>query len=176
MSWLDELNTGADEPALIAELRACCAAGSWLDAMLSGRPYSGDGPLLAASDSAILRLDDAGLAQALAAHPRIGERSNATQTVEAAWSSQEQSGLSGADADRHAQIAAANVEYENRFGQVYLVCATGLFAEQLLALCRDRLGNDVSTERGVVISELAKIVRIRLARLLYPDVTARRTE
>ena len=74
--------------------------------------------------------------------------------------------MSGADAAARAEMADANQRYEAQFGQVYLVCATGLSAEALLAICIQRLGNDAATERAVVLGELAKIVRIRLGKLM----------
>ncbi len=82
------------------------------------------------------------------------------------WSKQEQSGLADADVAVRTQLAEANRRYEQRFGQVYLVCATGRSAEELLELCRRRLHNDPDTERGVVLGELAKINRLRLHKLL----------
>jgi 2-oxo-4-hydroxy-4-carboxy-5-ureidoimidazoline decarboxylase len=143
-----------------AGLRACCAADSWVTALLDAQPYASEDELAAASDAATAALDEAGLAQALAGHPRIGER------AESAWSRQEQSGMADADARIRAELAAANAEYERRFGHVYLVCASGRSAAELLAVCRARLGNDPATERGVVLDELAKINRLRLTKLV----------
>lgn len=141
-------------------LRRCCAADAWVGAVHAGQPYPSDEALFKTSDSATAELDEAGLAQALAGHPRIGER------AESAWSRQEQSGVADADARLRAELAEANAEYERRFGHVYLVCASGRSAAELLAVCRARLGNDPDTERGVVLDELAKINRLRLAKLL----------
>ena len=151
-----------DLPAdrLRAELAGCCAARSWLDALLAGRPYTEPEELLALSDKAIAELTDAGLAEALAAHPRIGER------TDDARSRQEQAGVASADAGLHAELAAANAAYEQRFGQVYLVCATGRSAQELLDICRSRLANDPAAERTIVLAELAKITRLRLAKLV----------
>ena len=84
------------------------------------------------------------------------------------WSRQEQSGVRAGTAAVLEQVAVANAEYEHRFGHVYLVCATGKSADELLAICRSRLRNDPVTEEGVVRTELAKITRIRLGRLLRP--------
>jgi 2-oxo-4-hydroxy-4-carboxy-5-ureidoimidazoline decarboxylase len=148
-----------------AQLRACCAATAWIEAMVAGRPYPDEAALAAASDTATAALDDTGLGQALAGHPRIGER------AAGAWSRREQSGMAAADADVRTAIAAANAEYEQRFGHVYLVCATGRDAAELLAICRARLGNSAETERGVVLGELAAINRLRLAKLLHPEET-----
>jgi 2-oxo-4-hydroxy-4-carboxy-5-ureidoimidazoline decarboxylase len=151
-----------DDVLTEAGLRQCCAADAWVAAIVAGRPYPDEDALWTASDKATQELDDDGLAQALAGHPRIGER------VHGGWSSQEQSGVSGAGDDVRAQLAAANAEYEQRFGQVYLVCATGKSADELLAICRARLANDPDAERGVVRDELAKINRLRLQKLVGP--------
>jgi 2-oxo-4-hydroxy-4-carboxy-5-ureidoimidazoline decarboxylase len=109
----------------------------------------------------VARLAPADLEQALAGHPRIGEGRTAGH-----WSRREQAGVHGADPATIQALADGNEAYERRFGHIYLVCATGRSAGQLLALLRERLGNDPGTEWGVVRRELAKINRIRLARLL----------
>jgi len=160
---LELLNSAPDDEALRAELAACCTAGSWVSALAAGRPFADRDELFAASDAAIAELTEAGLAEALAAHPRIGERTTAE------WSRQEQSGMGSASAELRADLAAANAAYEQRFSQVYLVCATGKTAEELLDSCRSRLGNDPTTERAVVLAELAKISRLRLGKLLDPE-------
>jgi 2-oxo-4-hydroxy-4-carboxy-5-ureidoimidazoline decarboxylase len=168
--WLVALNQAVPPDAgLLEELRACCAAESWRHDILAARPFDDEESLLHASDAAITRLDAAGLAQALAAHPRIGEVPAQANRTEAAWSHSEQSGMAGADAALRDQLAEANRRYEDKFDHVYLVCATGRSAEQLLATCLSRLGNDDATERAVVLGELAKIVQIRLGRLLHPE-------
>jgi 2-oxo-4-hydroxy-4-carboxy-5-ureidoimidazoline decarboxylase len=143
-------------------LAACCAAPTWIAAIAAGAPYPSEEALFAASDAATFALDEDGLAAALAAHPRIGER---RPGAEAAWSQQEQAGMTAADAALRDQMANANRDYEQRFGHVYLVCATGLSAQQLLDVCQRRLANDPTAERTVVLGELAKIARLRLARL-----------
>ena len=145
----------ADQAATV--LRACCAAPAWIDAMSTARPYADVDSLYARSERATMSLDDSGFAAALAAHPRIGERSRST------WSRQEQAGVQD---DLRAELEAANLEYEQHFGHVYLVCATGRSGAELLAICRERLGNDPATERQVALGELAKISRIRLDKLM----------
>ena len=80
-------------------------------------------------------------------------------------------GVAGAGDDLKRQLAAANAAYEQRFGHVYLVCATGRSAAELLAVCQARLGNDPAAERGVVLGELAKISRLRLAKLLDQEAS-----
>ena len=153
---------------LRAALHSCCAAKTWVERMVAGRPYRSEAALYAASDHATLTLDDDGLAQALAGHPRIGDRAPAHggDRRSAAWSRGEQAGVGSADAGLLDELVAANAEYERRFGHVYLVCASGRSAAELLAICRSRLENDVEAERDVVLGELAKINQLRLGKLL----------
>lgn len=162
---LDWFNA-APAAELLAALRACCAADSWGASVAAGRPYPGEDALYAASAAATAALDAAGLGQALAGHPRIGERPVAHG---GAWSRQEQAGVAGAAEGILGQLAAANAAYERRFGHVYLVCATGKDAPELLGICRSRLANDPATERGVVLGELAQINALRLRKLLQQE-------
>ena len=164
-SWLVTLNDGAGDGNVAEALFACCSSPRWIEQVLAGRPYPDEESLLASSDAAIAALDDSALAEALAGHPRIGA---APAGAAHEWSRREQSGVATAPAGVLAEVAAANAEYERRFGHVYLVCATGKSADELLAICRSRLANDPVTEDGVVRAELAKITRIRLGRLLRP--------
>jgi 2-oxo-4-hydroxy-4-carboxy-5-ureidoimidazoline decarboxylase len=163
-SWLMGLNEGAADAQSAKGLAACCSSRDWVDGILGQRPFADAEALLAASDAAVAALDEAGLADALAGHPRIGERPGGTSGD---WSRQEQSGVASAAAGVLEEIATANAAYERRFGQVYLVCATGKSADELLAICRSRLTNDPVAEERVVRAELAKITRIRLGRLLH---------
>ncbi|NUS08957.1 MAG: 2-oxo-4-hydroxy-4-carboxy-5-ureidoimidazoline decarboxylase, partial [Nonomuraea sp.] len=118
-----------------------------------------------AAEAAVRALEWPDVLEALSAHPRIGERA-AGEGRESRWSRQEQSGVPD---DLRAALAAGNRAYEQRFGHVYLVCATGLSGSELLARLRARLGNDEETERGVVRDELAKITRLRLGKLMEEE-------
>lgn len=130
--------------------------------MAGARPYADAAALFEASDDAVAAMNDADLRQALHGHPRIGDR-----RVEAgSLSSEEQAGVRGADDSLRQALDTGNAEYERRFGHIYLACATGRSASELLAFLRERLGNDPGTEWSVVASELAKINRIRLRKLL----------
>ncbi|GAA0809788.1 2-oxo-4-hydroxy-4-carboxy-5-ureidoimidazoline decarboxylase [Spirilliplanes yamanashiensis] len=146
------------------ELLACCAAPAWAAAVAAGRPYPSTAALLAAADAAARDLSWADVEQALAAHPRIGERP-AGDSREAAWSRREQ-GAADAGAAMAAALAEANRAYEEKFGRVFLIFASGRTADELLAAARERLGNDERTERAVVAGELRKIALLRLERLI----------
>jgi 2-oxo-4-hydroxy-4-carboxy-5-ureidoimidazoline decarboxylase len=158
----------ARDEELRDRLRSCCAAQAWVEEMVEGRPYRSEAALYAASDRATAELDARGLDEALAGHPRIGDAAPAhgSDGRSAAWSRGEQADVATAGADVLGELAAANASYEQRFGHVYLVCASGRSAAELLAVCRARLDNDPETERGVVLTELAKINRLRLAKML----------
>jgi 2-oxo-4-hydroxy-4-carboxy-5-ureidoimidazoline decarboxylase len=149
------------EPDLLTALSACCASSRWAKAMTAARPYAGLEGLLEASDDAVRELAPTDLDEALAGHPRIGDR-----TTHGSWSASEQSGMSAADAGLQQRIADGNRAYEEKFGHVYLVCATGKSADELHAILAARLGNDAETEHAVTKTELAKINRLRLVKLL----------
>jgi 2-oxo-4-hydroxy-4-carboxy-5-ureidoimidazoline decarboxylase len=140
------------------ELLACCASRRWARELLARRPYADLAGLRAVSARVLVELTWADVEEALAAHPRIGERA-AGQDREAAWSREEQAG-----AEVGEDLVAGNQVYEERFGHVFLIHATGLSAETMLTTLRARLGNDQETERQVVRAELGKIVDLRLGK------------
>jgi 2-oxo-4-hydroxy-4-carboxy-5-ureidoimidazoline decarboxylase len=150
-----------------AELLACCNSTAWAQQMAAGRPYASLEAVLRHSDAAVASLTAADLADALAGHPRIGERAAAQVSASsAAWSGREQAGVRAAGQDTIDALALANADYEDRFGHIYLVCAAGRSGPELLSLLRTRLLNDPETEWLVVRAELQKINQIRLRGLL----------
>jgi 2-oxo-4-hydroxy-4-carboxy-5-ureidoimidazoline decarboxylase len=142
------------------DLRACCAAPAWVAAMTAGRPHAGRAAVLAAADAATRALSWEDVLVALEAHPRIGERA-AGVSREARWSRQEQAAVSPDEA-----LVDANRAYEEKFGHVFLIFASGRGTGEILSAARERLHNDVETERAVVVEELRRIVRLRLERML----------
>jgi 2-oxo-4-hydroxy-4-carboxy-5-ureidoimidazoline decarboxylase len=160
---LDELNT-ASAAELRPQLLACADVPAWADALLAARPYADRGELEATADKAAREFTPADVDRALAAHPRIGERAEGS-SAEAAWSRAEQSAVSR-DADVEQALAQGNRAYEERFGRVFLICATGLSAPEILSALRGRLGHDDVTEQAVVADELRKIALLRLGKVL----------
>jgi len=156
---LDRFNGLAPEAAEEA-LLACCASPAWAARVVAGRPYPTAADLVVAGVGAYDELGWADLRQALAAHPRIGQRP-AGDGDEAAWSRREQAGVEGSAGE----LAEVNDAYERRFGHLFLIFASGKSAEDVLAAARGRLRNDDDTERTVVRGELRKIVELRLERL-----------
>ncbi|MGN6754478.1 MAG: 2-oxo-4-hydroxy-4-carboxy-5-ureidoimidazoline decarboxylase [Intrasporangium sp.] len=163
MIALDRINHVEDD-VLTKTLLACCDVPSWADAVREGRPYADVESLLAVANAAARRFTPAEVDRALAAHPRIGERAKGAGT-EAAWSREEQSTVSR-DEQTQQDLLEGNRAYEKRFGRVFLICATGLSGEQILASLRERLGNDDATEAAVVAEELRKIALLRLRKVV----------
>jgi 2-oxo-4-hydroxy-4-carboxy-5-ureidoimidazoline decarboxylase len=159
---LDRLNL-AEAAEAERELLACCASRRWADELLARRPYPDLARLRGVSETVIGELSWDDILQALAAHPRIGERA-AGAGREAAWSRAEQAGAGAATTETQEDLVVGNVAYEERFGYVFLICATGLSAEAMLFALRERLGNDPDSEREVVRVELNKIVDLRLGK------------
>ncbi|MGP8000246.1 MAG: 2-oxo-4-hydroxy-4-carboxy-5-ureidoimidazoline decarboxylase [Streptosporangiaceae bacterium] len=149
--------------AATAALRPCCAATRWASQLVAGRPYRTLGALGAASDTAIAALDWPDIEEALAAHPRIGDRPDGPGR-EAAWSRREQAGTSAAGPGARAALRSATGEYEARFGHVFLICATGLRVSDMLIALHGRLGHDPAAEREAVRDELRKITALRLGK------------
>jgi 2-oxo-4-hydroxy-4-carboxy-5-ureidoimidazoline decarboxylase len=165
----DELARFNNLPAAAAReaLLDCCSSPAWAERMLSGRPYSSAKDAVRQSSAIVARLSQPDLEAALAGHPRIGQRPGGDGSARsAAWSQREQSGVSGSDEQTARELAESNVEYEQRFGHIYLVSAAGRTGPQLLALLRARLRNSQATEWQVVRTELQKIIEIRLRDLL----------
>ena len=142
-----------------------CSSTIWARRVLAGAPFSDVDALLDRADRVLAELADGEIDAALDGHPRIGAK------VDNASSAREQAAVVAADDTVKAQLAAKNAEYDDKFGYVYLVCASGRSAEELLAILTDRLHNDPDTERRVMRSELGKINRLRLERLLSEPAT-----
>ncbi|CAG7591270.1 2-oxo-4-hydroxy-4-carboxy-5-ureidoimidazoline decarboxylase [Rhodococcus opacus] len=138
----------------------CCSSTVWAQRMAAGRPFPSADALYTAAENVLGDLRESEIDAALAGHPRIGDRADNPS------SAREQSAVAAADDDVRARLRAGNEEYEQKFGHVYLVCASGRSAHELLGVLRDRLGNDSVTERKILRTELAAINRIRLERLL----------
>jgi 2-oxo-4-hydroxy-4-carboxy-5-ureidoimidazoline decarboxylase len=137
-----------------------CSSTIWARRVLAGAPFRDVDALLDRADRVLAELPDAELDAALDGHPRIGAK------VDNASSAREQARVTEADDGVKAELAAKNHDYDEKFGYVYLVCASGRSAEELLEILTERLDNDADTERRVMRSELAKINRLRLERLL----------
>jgi 2-oxo-4-hydroxy-4-carboxy-5-ureidoimidazoline decarboxylase len=142
-------------------LADCLAVPRWVDTVLTERPYASRSDLLTSAEEVAAELSPDEIHAGMAGHPRIGERKAGD-----GFASAEQSGV---DSSLTGRLAEANRRYEERFGHIYLVFASGRTGEELLAILEERLGNDPVTELGVVNTELARITIRRLGQLVSDD-------
>jgi 2-oxo-4-hydroxy-4-carboxy-5-ureidoimidazoline decarboxylase len=146
-------------------LGVCCGSTRWVESMIARRPFGSTGRLLAAADEVWRALSPDDWREAFSHHPKIGDR-DLRQTRFASTrhlSEREQSGVAGAPDDVVEQLAEANREYEDRFGYIFIVCATGRSAAEMLVLLRSRLVNDPASEIQIASGEQAKITALRLS-------------
>lgn len=153
-------------------LAACCGATRWVDGMLARRPFGDIRTLLAAADDVWSAMDPSDWREAFEHHPRLGESRSAEPQGERerSWSAGEQAGMRDAASSDRTALAAANAAYEQRFGYICIICATGLGASEILRLTRERLANDPEDELAIAAEEQRKITRLRLLKLFHePD-------
>jgi OHCU decarboxylase len=148
-----------------AELLACCSSPRWAAAVAALRPFRDLDQLQEAADEAWWALDEGDWFDAIAAHPRIGERAVGGGAHER-WSAAEQADAQRAEQAVRDEIARLNVDYELRFGHVFLICASGRSGEEILAELRRRLDHAPETELRTAAEEQAKITRLRLGQLV----------
>jgi len=167
MDALKRLDALASAEALAAFLR-CCGSRRWAEAMERGRPYPSEAGLLEAAERAFDTLGSEDWLEAFSHHPRIGDRGAlaARFAATAAWSASEQKSVAGAGEDVLDALLGGNREYEARFGHIFIVCATGRSAPEMLELLRARLSNEPEAELEIAAGEQRKITAIRLAKLL----------
>lgn len=161
MTTLDRFNVLPQAEA-VEELLTVCHSARWATAVADGRPFADVPSVQRVADDVWQSLDPSDWLEALAGHPRIGERGGSSQTS----SEREQAGMADADAEVRAALAEGNRDYEQRFSHVFLISAAGRGPEDILANLRSRLGNDATTELRVAADEHRRITRLRLGILL----------
>lgn len=164
---LERLNQAAEKTAE-ADFINCCGSQTWARKMTGARPFADVAELIKQAEQIWLNLELKDWLEAFAAHPQIGARKVAShQSVQAAeWSNAEQSGTQTAADVLRDELEKANRLYEEKFGFIFIVCATGKSAEEMLDLCRRRLQNDADSEVRIAADEQRKITEIRLKKLL----------
>lgn len=168
---IDELNALSDARATDV-LTACCGAHRWVAAMVARRPFASVDDAIHAANDLWRNTTETDWREAFEHHPRIGESRSARADGQraAVWSAGEQSRAAAADDDVKRRLADVNAEYEARFGHIYIVCAAGRPADELLDVARSRLHNDPAAELRVAAEEQRKITELRL-RKLFSEAT-----
>lgn len=164
---LERWNGLPDEEA-VREILGCCGSRRWARALANLRPFASEVALAEKADEVWWQLDPADWGEAFASHPRIGEKKAPVSATEksAQWSSEEQSGVAKAREDIQARLQSGNQKYEERFGRIYIVCATGKSAEEMLAILDRRLDNDEASELREAAEQQRQITQLRLRKWL----------
>ncbi len=165
MSALEAWNRLTHAEAIDAVL-PCNGSRAWAAAMAQARPFAGPDSVLAAADGIWRALPVHDWYEAFASHPRIGERHARSATEQSLqWSAAEQSAAQPDAADQ-AALVEGNRAYEAKFGRVFLVCATGKSAAEMLAILQRRLHNDAQTELLEAAEQQRRIMQLRLRKWL----------
>lgn len=164
LEWLNALTLDDAEATFLD----CCGSRAWARRMVAARPFPMLEDLFQTAADVWRSLSTADHLEAFAAHPMIGSKKAASsQDMQTAnWSAGEQAGVDSAAKSVRYELANANSLYEEKFGFIFIVYASGKTAEEMLAICRARLGNSVETELAIAAEEQRKITEIRLSKLL----------
>jgi 2-oxo-4-hydroxy-4-carboxy-5-ureidoimidazoline decarboxylase len=160
------------DPATAArEALPCCGSQAWAAALASRRPIADEASLINASTSIWLTLPEEAWQEAFDSHPRIGQTHAKTSATEESlrWSSQEQREALTEDASTRYALQEANHRYEQKFGRIFIVCATGKTSAEMLNILEKRMKNDAATELREAAEQQRQITALRLHRWLGSD-------
>jgi OHCU decarboxylase len=161
---LNALEAGAAE----SELLKCCGSNSWARRMVAERPFLSLNQLLERADQTWWSLGPRDWLEAFHSHPKIGEKKAAAPTSDQSkrWSEAEQAAVNSATSETLQTLATLNREYEEKFGFIFIVCASGKSPDQLLSILKERLANTADEEPRNAAAEQAKITQLRLKKLI----------
>ena len=164
LQWLNSLPAAA----ATTQLLQCCGSKRWATQMAGARPYENFADVIAHANEIWWSLDRDDWLEAFRSHPKIGEKKSAGTVFAQAqtWSGQEQAGINAASAGTSDALATLNHDYEQRFGYIFIICATGKTSTEMLAALRQRLEHDPEEELPIAAAEQSKITELRLKKLL----------
>lgn len=167
LAWLNGLNASAAS----SELQRCCGSLRWAEQLAARRPFESMDELLRQADDVWWHLSETDWKEAFAQHPKIGDIGSLRKKFAATahWASNEQAGATNASDDVVKALSDGNTQYEEKFGYIFIVCATGKSAGEMLQLLRQRLHNPPEKEIRIAAQEQAAITRLRLQKLLNPE-------
>ena len=163
---LAELNQGNSEQARI-ELLKCCGSSKWVNNIIAVRPFSSKDQLYALAEKIWLELGKDEYLEAFAAHTKICESKAPVKAKNTEnWTRKEQAGMLNAADPLKLELEKLNRKYEKKFGYIFIICATGKSAGEMLDLLQQRLGNIPLIELRIAASEQNKITNLRLKKML----------
>ncbi len=150
------------------ELFKCCGSINWAKKLSQERPFKNLHDLVATSDEVWQKSSKADGLEAFTHHPKIGDLKNLEKKFASTkeWAGGEQAAVNVATQIVLQALAKGNEDYEKKFGFIFIVCASGKSAEEMLALLNERMGNDKETEIKIAMAEQNKITKIRLKKLV----------
>ncbi len=150
------------------ELRKCCGCAEWTTRMTTARPFDSVDQLLKTAEQLWWSLEPGQWLEAFHSHPKIGEQKAAAALSADAqkWSENEQSGIRDSAPETIDALARLNREYEQKFGYIFIICASGKSSEEMLSSLRARLENEPHEELRIAAAEQAKITDLRLRKLI----------
>jgi 2-oxo-4-hydroxy-4-carboxy-5-ureidoimidazoline decarboxylase len=156
------------DPTLAAsEILPCCGSQAWAAEMAARRPFADENYLRVTSDAVWLGLPEAAWQEAFDSHPRIGEqKAKAATDASLSWSASEQSTAMTPDEAAKLALAEGNRRYEAKFGRIFIVCASGKSATEILALLEKRMHYAPAVELHEAAEQQRQITQLRLARWL----------
>jgi 2-oxo-4-hydroxy-4-carboxy-5-ureidoimidazoline decarboxylase len=163
---IKSINEQSDD-AVAEMFRKCCGSDTWVGKMVAARPFASAEALFEKSDRAFSELDRADWMDAFAAHPKIGDIKSLKEKYGStkSWAQNEQSGAQGISDETAHDLASSNEKYLQKYGYIFIVCATGKSADEMLGLLKQRLNNDAEKELPIAAAEQKKITHLRLEKL-----------
>ena len=164
---IEELNNLESE-SVIAEFTKCCGAHNWVDRMQAALPFEDQDELLEKAEEFWIDSSESDWLEAFEHHPKIGDVNSLSKkfadTKE--WAGEEQKQVGSATMEVIDQLAQLNIDYESKFGFIFIVCATGKSAKEMLEILQSRIVNDYQSELRIAMEEQQKITLLRLKKLL----------
>jgi OHCU decarboxylase len=164
LAWLNSLPPKEAAKAFVQ----CCGSKRWAGEMVKGRPYASFETLIARANEVWWSLEPTDWLEAFRSHPKIGEKKAADRVSPKSqqWSGLEQAGVSNVLPEIAGSLATLNEDYEQKFGFIFIICATGKTSHEMLLALRQRLQHDVDAELPIAAAEQSKITGLRLKKLL----------
>ncbi|MDQ3193801.1 MAG: 2-oxo-4-hydroxy-4-carboxy-5-ureidoimidazoline decarboxylase [Bacteroidota bacterium] len=146
----------------------CCGTRKWINEMVEARPFRTNHHIFESAEKILKALDEKECLEAFQHHPKIGDinslKEKYTSTKQLAEN--EQSGVNDASMEVLEELSILNHEYEKKFGYIFIICASGKTADEMLAIIKNRINNDAAAEIKIAMKEQNKITKLRMEKLL----------
>lgn len=164
---LEKINMLSYEEAYKA-LSGCCGSDSWVRKMINGRPFKSKYETIEISDAIWNSLNETDWLEAFEHHPVIGDLNSLKEKYSSSrfHAENEQAGVNEASVLTIKELSKFNADYLKKFGYIFIVCATGKSADEMLAIIKERISNDPETEIKIAMKEQSKITKLRLEIIL----------